>query len=94
MSPGQRIGVGWNNGQGQSVTDGMGSPQVTEGSGHRHAITLATKRAFLHGSRGSDRLADCPNFSLPARRWDVAARYGSERPIGVRSSGSRTHLQI
>ena len=92
MSPGQGIGVGWDHGQGQSVTDGMGSPQVTEGSGHRHAITLATEP--LHRSRGSDRLADCPNFSLPARRWGIAARYGSERRIGVRSSGFRTHLQI
>ena len=42
MSPGQGIEVGWDTGKGQSVTDGMGSPQVTERSGHRYATTLAT----------------------------------------------------
>jgi len=48
MSPGRGIGVGWDHGQGQSVTDGMGSPQVTDDSGHRHAITLRNeaKRGF------------------------------------------------
>jgi len=45
--------VGGDNGQGQPVTDGMGLPQVTDGSGHRHAITLATEPsgASQHGSR-------------------------------------------
>jgi len=53
MSPGRGIGVGGDTGEGQSVTDGMGSPQVTERSGHRYAITLATEPsgASQHESR-------------------------------------------